>query len=266
MKSTNPFLPSLVPSANPARVRTTVIVALTGQAILMAVLLIQGCKPSVEAPQTPTADVTSSSTTTNANTVAVDAVSNSPAAATNFASVSAPAGADNSASNSIVPLILPPLATNDAPPAPASPALKSGSYVVVSGDSFSKIAKAAHTTIRALKAANPEVNPRRLKVGQILNLPDASTSDLASSTANSPAGAANDAPAPAAPSGLSVTAPASPSADPAPTIYVVKSGDTLFRIARLEHTTVKRLRAINNLTSDKIVLGQKLKVADSAQS
>lgn len=42
--------------------------------------------------------------------------------------------------------------------------------------------------------------------------------------------------------------------------YVVKSGDTLTRIAKLHRTTIKQLQAVNQLSSDKIVIGMKLKL------
>ena len=66
-------------------------------------------------------------------------------------------------------------------------------------------------------------------------------------------------------------APAAPAPAPAPTkaapgsprpqmLYVVKPGDSLSRIARLHHTTVKDLKAINSLDTDMIAVGAKLKV------
>jgi peptidoglycan DL-endopeptidase LytE len=42
--------------------------------------------------------------------------------------------------------------------------------------------------------------------------------------------------------------------------YVVKSGDTLTRIARLGHTTIKAIESANDLDSDRIVVGEKLKI------
>lgn len=44
------------------------------------------------------------------------------------------------------------------------------------------------------------------------------------------------------------------------TVYVVKSGDTLSRIARLYRTTTEALKAANGLNHDKIVVGAKLKL------
>jgi LysM repeat protein len=44
------------------------------------------------------------------------------------------------------------------------------------------------------------------------------------------------------------------------TIYVIKSGDTLSRIAKVHGTTVKALKAANGLANDRIVVGAKLKI------
>jgi LysM repeat protein len=43
-------------------------------------------------------------------------------------------------------------------------------------------------------------------------------------------------------------------------VYLVKSGDSLTRIAKTHGTTVKALRAANRLTSDHIVVGEKLNI------
>ena len=42
--------------------------------------------------------------------------------------------------------------------------------------------------------------------------------------------------------------------------YTVRSGDNLGKIAKRNHTTIKQIKAWNNLRSDKIRAGQKLKV------
>ena len=47
------------------------------------------------------------------------------------------------------------------------------------------------------------------------------------------------------------------------TIYVVKSGDTLTRIARAHGTTVKALKAANSLENDHIVVGARLKIPEA---
>ena len=44
-------------------------------------------------------------------------------------------------------------------------------------------------------------------------------------------------------------------------IYVAKSGDTLSRIAKAHGTTVKALKTANHLSSDRIFVGEKLKLS-----
>lgn len=45
--------------------------------------------------------------------------------------------------------------------------------------------------------------------------------------------------------------------------YVVKNGDSLGKIAKAHRTTMQTLRQLNNLSSDKIIIGQKLQVPES---
>jgi LysM repeat protein len=75
----------------------------------------------------------------------------------------------------------------------------------------------------------------------------------------------------AAPATLNVTrqsaAPAASDNTPASSsiksIYVVKSGDTLIRIAKVHGTTVKALKTANNLSNDRIMVGAKLKIPEA---
>lgn len=59
-------------------------------------------------------------------------------------------------------------AAKDGAPAAAGPG---GDYTVKSGDTPSKIAKAHGVTVSALLAANPDLEPTKMKVGQKINLP-----------------------------------------------------------------------------------------------
>jgi hypothetical protein len=69
-------------------------------------------------------------------------------------------------------------------------------------------------------------------------------------------------------SGPEPSSPAAAGAKPTPAaqsgsaglIYVVKSGDTVPRIAKAHGTTAQALRAANSLTHDRLVVGMKLKV------
>ena len=112
-------------------------------------------------------------------------------------------------------------------------------YVVVHGDTLGKIAKRHGLTLKAIQAANPGVEPAKLKVGQKLSIPASS------------GGAA----APAMMGG-----PASTGSSLGEEAYTVKSGDSLTKIAKAHGTTVKAIKAENNLNTDHIKVGQKLKI------
>jgi len=47
------------------------------------------------------------------------------------------------------------------------------------------------------------------------------------------------------------------------TLYVVKSGDTLTRIAKAHGTTVKALKAANGLEGDRLLVGARLKIPEA---
>jgi LysM repeat protein len=128
----------------------------------------------------------------------------------------------------------------------AAPAVEPASssmteHKVKSGDTFGKMAKEYGVSTKAIVAANPNIDPRRLKVGQNVLIP-------------APSRAA------AAPS-ASARSTGSPSSSSSSTgIYVVKAGDSLTRIASQHGTSVKALKSLNGLKTDRINVGQKLKV------
>src|SRR5262249_550721 len=122
------------------------------------------------------------------------------------------------------------------------PPASSTEYVVLRGDNFSTIAKKFGVTAKQIQDANPTVDPKRLQIGQHLQIP-----------APAPAAAANSTP----PGSLEMGSAGEQT-------YTVKSGDTLTKIAADFGTTVKVIRAANNLTTDRITVGQKLKIPPKA--
>jgi LysM repeat protein len=56
------------------------------------------------------------------------------------------------------------------PAAPAAPG-EATTYVIASGDNFGKIATKAGVTVQAILDANPDADPRRLAIGQTINIP-----------------------------------------------------------------------------------------------
>jgi len=163
-------------------------------------------------------------------TAAVEPTNN--IAAPDFAPTSAPPMVDTSTLPSAVPSNPPPVV--DLAPVPQAVT----EYTIVAGDTYGKIAPRFHVTVAALTAANPGVDPTKLQVGKKIKIPPpASTTATTTTTSVTPANGE--------------------------TVYAVKSGDTLSKIATDFHTTVKALRAANNLKTDSIRVGQKLVIPKS---
>ena len=104
-------------------------------------------------------------------------------------------------------------------------------YVVIKGDNFTTIGKKFNVSAGAITKANPGVDSTRLQVGQKLVIPPPSAPSVASASV---AGGEN--------------------------LYLVKTGDTLLKIATANGTTVKEIKALNSLTTDRIKVGEKLKM------
>ena len=83
----------------------------------------------------------------------------------------------------------------------------------------------------------------------------------ATAPAPAPVHAAITAPAVApAPAPVVAAKTAAPALTLSGQVYVVKAGDTLGRIARQHHTTVKALKTVNSLETDNIAIGASLKL------
>jgi membrane-bound lytic murein transglycosylase D len=138
----------------------------------------------------------------------------------------------------------PPVApTNAAVPAPVvtetAPPAAPTDYTVAKGDTFSSIAKKFSVTTKAIEQANPGAEPTKLQIGQKLHMPAPASAVAPSST--TPPGAIE-------------------MGSSGEQTYTVKSGDTLTKIAGEFGVTIKAIRSENNLTTDKIIVGQKLKI------
>jgi LysM repeat protein len=222
MNNQNPFVPqgSLLEQKNKTRSRMKlgVFCVLAVSVLGLMAMLIQGCKRETETANTMPEE-------TNAM----------PAVDTNLP----PLEASN-------PPVVAPVETNPpvVTPMPA-PETSTTEYIIVRGDTLSKIAKKYGVSVRAIEDANPGIQPTKLKVGQKIEIP--------ASTTNA-GGEANSASPSVSPTGV----------ESGGEIYTVKSGDTLTRIARHYGTTVKALEEENNLTTTKIKVGQKLKIPTAA--
>ena len=100
-----------------------------------------------------------------------------------------------------------------------------GTYTVKSGDSLWSIANRFNTTVAEIKRLN-NLNTNALQVGQVLKLPtgNGNTNNNQGNT------------------------------------YTVKSGDSLWSIANRFNTTVAELKALNNLNTNILQIGQILKL------
>jgi LysM repeat protein len=154
----------------------------------------------------------------------------------------APPTMDTSTNISMVDTNIPMAPTNPAPPMVdnAVPPVMAGGqdYAIARGDTLSTIAHKFHVTVKAIQDANPNVQPTKLQIGQKLHIP-APTTSATTGAAPTDMGAA---------------------AGNGDQVYTVKSGDNLIGIAKQYGTTVKAIRAENNLPTDRIRVGQKLKI------
>jgi LysM repeat protein len=131
----------------------------------------------------------------------------------------------------------PPLTTNVPVVSAIAPTASGSEYTVAKGDSFYTIGKKFGVSTKAISDANPGVDSKKLKLGQKLNVPASTAAPTASANSIAPIeSAATEA------------------------TYTVKSGDTLLRIAKAHHMTVKAVKSANSLTTDRIKVGQKLKL------
>ena len=116
-------------------------------------------------------------------------------------------------------------------------------YIVKQGDTFYSISKALDVTVAELKEWNG-ISSNVLEIDQELiyyvltsvqEIPDSLTQEDTSSLITSPSASPN-------------------------TYYLVKSGDSLYKIARENDMTVQELKDLNNLTSNNLRIGQRLAV------
>jgi LysM repeat protein len=239
----------LIPQGTtPARGKSSlyfkVLMILTVHVVLIGGMLLQGCKytgkeQAKESAATNPTDLAAATNSTQETMppVNMNTLSNNQMTSVQTSTPPAPMMAPTS------PVVQPqtPVSQPAAPVATTAPTTTGADYVVASGDTFAAIAHRQHVSVRALIEANPGVDARKLRVGQKIQLPGSSTTVASGGIS----------------SGGQVTADAG-AADGA--VYVVKTGDTLGKIAKLHGTSYKKLMALNDLKTTSIRVGQKLKL------
>ena len=144
------------------------------------------------------------------------------------------------------PVVQPPVAIEAAPTGVEG---AGQTYQVVSGDSLSKIAARFGVSAREIMELNKIKDANKIRIGQKLLLPSYASEQAPSATA---------AKKPAAKPAVKPAAKPKPAPVAGAGEYIVKSGDSLSKIASRNGTTVKALREANNLKSDMIRINQKL--------
>ncbi|MEY2466978.1 MAG: N-acetylmuramoyl-L-alanine amidase, partial [Verrucomicrobiota bacterium] len=147
MNKPNPFLsPNLLEQKNKAhaRLKMAVFFSLSIGVVCLMAMLIQGCrKPQETTDQNAETNNPVMPTMDNTNPPTMD--TNPPPMVSN---------------------VPPPMVENIAPPTPSTQ-----EYAIVKGDTFSSIAKHYGVTIKAIQDANPNVDPKKLKIGQKILVP-----------------------------------------------------------------------------------------------
>ncbi len=237
MNSPNPFdvQKPIQERVNRARSRLKLSLSIvfgSSAVALLALLALQGCKRE-EQPTTPPA--AAPDTNPPAAPVFTEPTNPPPVAESNAPAATAPGTV-------VLPPAAPPVVPSNPPPTEVVGETRQ--HTVEKGDSFYTLSKKYGVSMKAIEAANPGVNPKKLKINQKLNIPAGRSAAAASAAATG-----------------ATTAAASETGE---AVYTVKTGDTLARIARRHGTTVNAIKATNNLTNDRILVGQKLNVPAKA--
>ena len=133
-------------------------------------------------------------------------------------------------------------------------------HTVKRGEQLWSISKKYNVKMSSIVAANPGLNPDRIRIGQKLNIPGAAAPKSDVMLAAAPAPAAGAAPAAANIAAPVKVKPAFKSYTGPTKEYVVKGGDSLGKIALASGISIRALKELNGLTKDNVRVGQKLKV------
>ena len=224
MNNPNPLIPqgSLLEQKAGSRSHLRIAIAIVAvHLVFLGGLLIQGCGKEDAGAKTSQANQAASETPLP------------PLADTNPYSTSLVAQPVHEQPHTSAPVVtgLPTLPSGPLPGSDLAVPGTTRDYVVIKGDNFTTIGKKFSVSAGAITKANPGVDSTRLQVGQKLVIPP-----------------------PSAPSAASASVASGEN------FYLVKTGDTLLKIASANGTTVKEIKSLNALTTDRIKVGDKLKL------
>ncbi len=214
----------------------------------LLLVLMQGCQKD----STKTAGLGE----TNSTALSLPALDTNPPAPYYTSATSLPSAAFPSISTNPPPMVasnasvslqepptsLPQTSFGGADPVPSN----EKDYSIVRGDTLSEIARTHRVSLSALLASNPNLDPKKLKVGQVVKIPVSTASASTATASQAPSSSAS----PSVPTGGT---------------YKVKPGDNLIRIAKAHGVTVTELRAANNMRSTQIQAGRVLKIPGRTQ-
>jgi LysM repeat protein len=196
--------------------------------VLSLLLFHPGCQKNTPPPATPAESAPMGQVSALDNATLTEPTH--PADASNPALNDAAAASTSTVSSAVV--------TNEAPPAPVP---SQTTYTVEKGDSLWSIARKNGVSVSALLETNGLNRSSVLKPGQSLKIPAATTAPVAGSAS-------------AASSTEETIVPAKEGS------YTVKAGDSLAKIAKANHVSVRALKTANHLHSDTVHVGETLKI------
>ena len=125
-------------------------------------------------------------------------------------------------------------------------------HTVKRGETVTSIARKYGVTTTVLREYNDLSRTARVKMKQVIAIPPRAARALPTTASTRPSNATL--------ARAQTSTPARPAPNGGPVVYRVRPGDTLFGIARQFDTTVSAIKQLNQLSSDKINIGDRLTV------
>ena len=130
------------------------------------------------------------------------------------------------------------------------------SYIVRAGDTFYVLAQRFNTTVAAITAANPRVNPAALQIGQTICIPGPAPTPTPT-PAPQPTPIPTPTPTPPPPTTTPVPSVLVTFGCPGGRLYTIRPGDSFYTIAQANSITVQALLAANpGVTPTSLAVGQ----------